>query len=465
MSYGNDWQATLRPGILITSKAVKEGGTLGCFARLSNDATKIMILSNSHVLYGDVVSLGSSGDGVEIGQPATTCCLCCTCRVIAENFRAPPVTMVSVTVTSPAEFAGTYQGSEIDCAIAKINQKRPFTNEALYGMIKGTPSSGLGVSGGDAVEMVGTSSGHSKGRVLQFTTVATYAGGASISNILYPFPSLSGAIEENMGGTFPNINQLVICPDPDPDDASRVTHFCTFGDSGAVVVNQAKLVIGIVTRMRRITPEVRTEVNKILATPLPQHAGTLGLVTPIGPALTALGITIDPDMKTTASSAGDSIEDLQQAEAERESELALQLTLRDLEAEVRSKALGAAAMTALDRHRPEVLQLVNTQRQVAVTWRRNGGPAFAAHCLHSIRDHEYAIPESVEGVTPLMLMEKMASVLRRYGSAHLRADIDAYETLAYEWVEGCTSIWQLVERMRRLERVKAGPFASAVSAS
>ena len=456
MSYGNDYQKTLRPGILIQSKVATEGGTLGCFARLASDASKIVLLSNSHVLYSDVSSFGASGDGSEVGQPSVSCCLCCTCRVIGKNHKNA-FKFVTVNVTSPVEFAGTYKGSEIDCATALVNKTRPYTNEALYGMITGTPPAGsLGVAGNDTVEMVGSTTGPSKGKVLQLTTVATYqsGGSGSVPNLLVPLPLSGTEVDEEFAGAFPSINQMLILPDPDPSDANRPTHFCGFGDSGSVVVNAARQVVGIVTRGWPVSANGRTEVDKMLPSPLPAHGGTLGVVSPIGPVLSQLGIVIANNMSGTVTSAGESVEELRRAEAEREEELVLQDTLRVLEVEVRSKALGAAAMTALDRHRAEVLRLVNTQRQVTVTWRRNGGPAFAAHCLHSIRDHDYVRPDSVEGVTPILLMEKMATVLRRFGSSELRSDIDRYESLAYSWVEGCTSVWQLVERMRGLENIE-----------
>ena len=456
MSYGNGFQDTLRPGILIESKVAAEGGTLGCFAHLVGDASKIVLLSNSHVLYSDIADYGATGDGSEVGQPSVSCCLCCTCRVIGENLRNA-FKVVKVRVTSPAVWARTYEGSEIDCAIALVNGKRPYTNEALYGMITGTPAAGLGVSGNDPVEMVGSSSHRSKGRVLQLNTIATYqeGGSGSIPNILAPFPMSGTAADESFAGAKGNINQMLILPDPEPGDPTRPTHFCTFGDSGAVLVNTARQVVGVVTRKYPVTDANRADLNSVLTSPLPPHAGTLGVVSPIGPVLSRLGIVIDNNMAGTVPSAGESVAELLRAEAEREEELALQSTLRALESEVRSKALGTAAMEALDRHRREVLQLVNTKRQVAAIWRRNGGPAFAAHCLHSIRDHQHRIPESVDGVTPILLLERMAMVLRRFGSAQLRDDIDAYQDLALEWVSGCTSIWQLVEHMRGLDKVDA----------
>lgn len=464
MSYGNDYQETLHPGILIESKVSPQGGTLGCFAHLAGDPSKIVMLSNSHVLYADVASFGASGDGADVGQPSTTCCLCCICRVVGTNHRAA-FKHVRVNITSPPAWAGVRNGSEIDCAIALVNKKRPYTNATLYGMITGTPAAGLGVSANDPVEMVGSTTGRSKGKVLRFKTVATYQGtGVSIPDLLLPIEMQGTVIEEEQAGVFPSINQMLILPDADPADATRRMHFCSFGDSGAVLVNAARQVVGIVTRAWPLSDGGRAQLNPLLDAPLPPHAGTLGVVSPIGPVLSALGIVIANNMSGTVTSAGESIDESRRAAAERDDERALQRTLRELDAEVRAKALGAAAMAALDRHRAEVMRLVKTQRQVAATWRRHGGPAFAAHCLHSIRDHDYVIPESVDGVTAVVLMQRMATILRRFGSAQLRADIDAYESQAYAWVEGCTSIWQLVERLRGLETLEAGALTGEVSA-
>ncbi len=460
MSYGTGYQETLHPGILIESKINPGGGTLGCFARLASDATKVVLLSNSHVLYGPARSLGASGNDSKVGQPSVSCCLCCTCRVIGRNLEAA-FNWVEVNVTSPAAIAGSHEGSEIDCAIVLLNDKRPYTNSTLYGMITGTPA-GLGVAGGDPVEMVGSRSGHMKGRVLRFNTNATRAGGGSVPDVQLPFPLEGTEIEEGFAGVMPSINQMLIVADADPNDPARPMHFCSHGDSGSVLVNGAREAVGIISKAWEIGDASRGFLNQLLHDPLPAHAGTLGIASPIAPVLTALGIVIANNMAGTAPSAGESPEALEWAASEREQERAFQATLRELESEVRARSLGAATMAALDRHRGEVLRLVNTQRHVAATWRRNRGPAFAAHCTHSIRDHDYVIPDCVDGVSPRALLERMAVVLRRYGSVQLRADIDAYEGLALEWVEGCTSIWQLVERLRQLERAADCDGAGAV---
>jgi hypothetical protein len=95
---------------------------------------------------------------------------------------------------------------------------------------------------------------------------------------------------------------------------------------------------------------------------------------------------------------------------------------------------------------------MDRKREVTVAWHRMEGPAYAAHVLNSFRDHGHTIPGDVHGVTPQQLVARMAAVLRKYGSAALQADIARYEALALEWLTtGDTSVWELVDRLRRIE--------------
>jgi hypothetical protein len=452
--YGNDRQGTLRPGIEIKSKVGGEG-TLGGFARLRSDPTRIVILSNSHVLYGDVASMGGSGDGADVGQPSVSCCCCCKCRVVAVN-RANLFTLARVRVTHPTLPTPLIQsGSEVDAAIAVLNNSRPYTNQSeFYGMITGTPPSGLGVAGGDSVEMVGSTSGHKRGTILQFTTTTTYLSGGSgtVPNVLYPFEMQGTGVDENFAGAMKNINQFLVLPDPDPQDPTRKMTFAQGGDSGSVVVNAARQVIGIVVRTATLSPDSVTGLNAILPAPLPPHAGGLGIVCPIGPVLRLLDIEIVNAMAGTAPAAGDDLQIPEQDLArEREEAIAFERMLQGLQEEIRSRALGREIMDAIDGHRPEVERLARRKREVTVAWHRAQGPAYAAHVLHSLRDHRYQIPREVRGVTPAQAVRRMADALRRHGSDALRADVDRYLELALDWASDATSVWQLIQRMRRLE--------------
>jgi hypothetical protein len=459
LCYGNDFQATLKPGIEIAGKG-QGGGSLGCFARVTGAPNTIVVLGNRHVLYGDVADFGSSGDGNDCGQPSVSCCCCCTSHVIGQNRGNGANGFNSVTVrVSHPQLSGLFAGSEIDCAAAVLNGKRPYTNQSeFYGMITGAPPAGsLGVSAGDTVEKVGSTTGHTKGTICEFNFTASYQRGGSgaIPNILWPVAMTGDDITENLSGARGNINQFVVIPQPDPNNPSLKTRFADSGDSGAVVVNSAKQVIGLVTRTVKILNQQGVnELNQFLTSPLPAHAGTLGVVCPIGKVLASLGIEIINNMQGTVTSAGPVLAMPDVVLQQREKVLAMERTLQSLEREIRQKTLGRKILDKIAEHRPEAARLVERNRAVKVAWHRAQGPAYAAHCLHSFENPRYEIPSHVNAVTPLELMQRMARVLKTYGSERLENDVREYEQLAIEWVAGRNSVWQLVDRIRRLDPVE-----------
>jgi hypothetical protein len=452
LCYGNSFQETLKPGIEIASKG-EGAGSLGCFARVVGSPNTIVILSNSHVLYGDIIELAGSGAGKECGQPDVSCCCCCTSHVIGKN-RGSGTNAFKFVRVKVNGFTDIEQGSEIDCGAAVLNNKRPYTNESeYYGMITGTPpAGGLGVSAGDAVEKVGSTTGHTTGKICQFNTVASYVAGGSgsISNLLYPFEVVGRAFDESFSGAKGNINQLFVMPDPDPSDPNRKTFFANSGDSGSAVVNSAKQVIGLVTRVWTMSPESIADLNKVLTSPVPAHAGNVGIVCPIGPVLKSLGIEIVNNMKGTATTAGPILEVPEDLTEEREKVLAMERKLQALKEEVGQRALGREVMNRVAKHRPEVARLIDHNRAVTVAWHRAQGPAFAAHCLHSFEDENYLIPSTVNGVTPVDLVKKMAQVLKANGSVELREDVEAHEIEVLDLISGYRSVWCFVDRIRKL---------------
>ena len=149
-TFGEEERDTLVPGIKIESD-FKEEGTLGCFARLKSD-NSIVLLSNHHILYG------FSNEALDVGQPSPSCCWWCKCKVIAKNVGDGRNSFNRVTVEIvDDEGAATFHGGETDCSIARLNGKRPFSNEIPFiGMIAGTPPPGdFGVVVGSEVEKVG----------------------------------------------------------------------------------------------------------------------------------------------------------------------------------------------------------------------------------------------------------------------------------------------------------------------
>src|SRR5271165_387951 len=460
LCYGNDFQKSLQPGVEIASKGF-DPGSLGCFARLTADHKTIVLLSVSHVLYGDIASLGGSGDGNACGQASVCCCCCCKSHVIGNNRgngnKAFNNVQVDVDDPNVPGTPKTFHGSEFDCGAAVLNASRPYTNQSqYYGMITGTPPAGtFGVSAGDPVEKVGSTTGHTTGKICEFKfKSAKYtSSGKPVPSILWPLPGQGTIVDESTAGSQATINQFMVIPDPDPTNASRKTYFAQGGDSGAVVVNNAKQVIGIVTRVKPLDDEVVAAMNPLLTSPLPPHAGNLGVVSPIGGILSALGVEIIDNMQGTVTTAGPTLTVPDDVLQHREKVLAMERRLQGLEREIREKALGRAVLERIKEHRPELTRLIEHRRAVNVAWHRCHGPAYAAHCLRSFEDQRYEVPSEADGVTPLELIQRMARVLTAHGSERLRHDVTHYELLALDLIAGCSSVWQLVDRIRELDSV------------
>lgn len=397
-TFGEDERATLVPGIKIESDFDEEG-TLGCFARLKSDNSPVL-LSNHHILYG------FSDQSLDVGQPSPSCCWSCKCKVIAKNVGNGRNAFNRVTTeVVDDEGPATFHGSETDCAIARLNGKRPFSNEIPFiGMIAGTPPAGdFGVVVGSEVEKVGVGTGHTKGIIIKSPAITQrYRGGAAIPEILLPY---SGSADESLD--LPqSINQLFITPKP------GFPKFAEGGDSGSVVVNNQKQVIGLISRKI----DVDADIRKLLK--LAGHVKAVGIANPIHKVLSAMNIEIPPNYSSTNLTHGEILE--MQNHAVWEEERRFREEINSLRRQVEATPLGKTLMSEIDVHQEEIFRLVNRQRRIMVTWRRHRGPAFSAHCLRCLRESDHKVPHDIEGISRTALITAMAEVLSTHGSEQLR---------------------------------------------
>jgi hypothetical protein len=394
-TFGEDERATLVPGIKIESD-FKESGTLGCFARLKSDNSNVL-LSNHHILYG------FADQSLDVGQPSPSCCWWCKCKVIAKNVGNGRNAFNRVTAeVVDDQGPGTFHGSETDCAIARLNGKRPFSNEIPFiGMIAGVPPAGdFGVVVGSEVEKVGFGTGHTKGIIIKSpATTQRYRGGPPIPEILLPY---SGSADPFL--QLPqSINQLFIMPKP------GFPKFAEGGDSGSVVVNNQKQVIGLISRKIDVDEGVR----KLLK--LPAHVKALGIANPIHKVLSAMNIEIPANFSGTKITHGE-ILDMDVWEEERR----LREKVNALRGQIEATSLGKTLISEMDLHQEEISRLVNRQRRVMVTWHRHHGPAFSAHCLRCLKEPDHKVPNDIEGISRTALLTAMAEVLSKHGSEQLR---------------------------------------------
>lgn len=453
-TYGEDYQELLRPGMRIKGEGE---GTLGCFARMKSDPSKIVILSNSHVLLGTFFI-----QGLDVGQPSVKCSWCCACRVIGETTGDIDNSFNIKTVEYQVD-GGSWNtqdpASETDCAIAEFNFSRNYTNEVEegVGMIQGTPPPGnFGIVGGSRVKKMSATSGFTEGTVLQFNNLnSRYQGGGALPDFLFPLNIGGNAVEDGMAGAVNNVNQILVMPEPDPNDANLRVSFAVGGDSGTVILNESNQVVGLMSRAWIIDQSQRDFFQNELQINIPSHVGTLGIVNPIHAVLENLDIEIVANMAGTAQTAAQQFQGLHSPPVKKYQQLTIVENLNGIKALLLQTPLGTHLYNALEEHHTEVGELVNRNREVTVVWHRNMGPAFTAILSKAARDVQYPIPEKVKSISLQNLVERMANVLSKHGSDSLRNAIANYLESISILLFDLKTVGELKARIQRLSHAKS----------
>ena len=122
----------------------------------------------------------------------------------------------------------------------------------------------------------------------------------------------------------------------------------------------------------------------------------------------ALDITIpySPDVKVLS---GQVLEDV--PGSVREAQAPIPEPYRVLRRRLDAHDATARLVAIGDRHRHEVLSLINDRRRVALAWHRCEGPALLATVMSAVRDGHYGLPSSVKGVTPHDALVRMRAAL------------------------------------------------------
>ncbi len=124
------------------------------------------------------------------------------------------------------------------------------------------------------------------------------------------------------------------------------------------------------------------------------------------------------------------------------------LSLRD---EFFSVPKGRFYNDLVTKHFTEVHALINTNRRVATVWHRNGGPALIRMGMLAAYQQEQPLPVEIEGIRLSDRLNRIADIIKRYGSENLIRDIDEH---VKEWIavvgEGF-SVRQLFEIFKEKE--------------
>jgi hypothetical protein len=374
----NGWFAS--PGAGIEPRVT--AGTLGCMAIDKTDNDE-MFLGARHVLLANSV-----GNGDAIYQPAP---------VWFPNRRAQP-TLPNVFGDGADKVAVVRRAvisEKVDAAIARIDVSScchccgiHYSNEINGLSVGGTPprSTILGdepATAGMTVFKVGAGTLRTEGRVVD----------ANFASFTIP-----GSPPRTFTG------QIVI------QQVNTALPFSDVGDSGAVVINAANKIVGMVFAGGK----------DVAGAP----AGFLTVANHIADVLNELNIRIPygAEVKVTAGA--------RMMDAPVVTEARIPEPYRALRERMQARAATALLFNLGQAHAAEIMQLINHCRPVTVAWHRVQGPALLATLMGAVRDGHYRIPERVKGVALNEALARLREVLAQHGSPELRATMARAEASA-----------------------------------
>jgi len=112
---------------------------------------------------------------------------------------------------------------------------------------------------------------------------------------------------------------------------------------------------------------------------------------------------------------------------------------------------GQAYTELIRRHHGEVWRLVRENRRAGAIWKRHGGQTLVQALINAVARPDEPIPSEIGGRPVDQSTARIAAMLKRYGSAALASDVDAYER-GIAGLCGCTYN-QLLARLRGGEPV------------
>jgi hypothetical protein len=244
-----------------------------------------------------------------------------------------------------------------------------------------------------------------------------------------------------------NVIEIDFAPkSTDPEHLNCKGHkaFAERGDSGAVVVDEAHRVIGMVflknanpdesdpLRFRayacHILPVLDALKVCIPTTPGTSY-GTAGALdgSGIAQAKTAMDVPVNEGAGMLSSL---EIEPPDQTQPALPEPVVLTDAQRDYMLGLRDALLetprGRELYATFAEVRREIGYLVRRSRPVKVAWHRNRGPAFLTQAISHLKGEIPAFPREIGGVSRREMLERMGVVLHAHGSNSLREGIERH---------------------------------------
>ncbi|MCI0564806.1 MAG: hypothetical protein MN733_40585 [Nitrososphaera sp.] len=403
-------------------------GTVGCVVVISNETSKdhFALLTNRHVLidnggslkdpvYQLQLSIGGDGKPKPVKKPSTPGS---TSNIEKfEDFNIKEVaTIINLGTESNQPF--NYPGETppagqptplffLDCAIAKIKTDFSSWCDTNKGTDVENKIKGLNIGGINSLQRMGRIKIGDNGKKV-FKVGRTTA--RTVGEIVDPLGVLGTP------GNITHENIIIIkATEPNCDNELR---FSEEGDSGSVIVTEQREVVGLLFGDNSIDGNG----NPRPIADLKAHASH------IGPVCAFLGIT----PLTTEQNSVASLNPSAPPSFAVNFEQPLAGPLRE---RLSVTARGTQFFELLDKHRPELVHLINHVRPVLVTWHRSKGAEYLSHFINSYRDPDYLIPPQIEDISMKMSLARMVEALRAHGSPDLIKTINRYHDEVFRLAE------------------------------
>jgi hypothetical protein len=376
-----------------------EGGTLGFVARRNDKDHTPVMLGCAHTMgkygakKGDLIFQPQPGPDDQIHD--------------SDTFPRKPRT----SSNSVGTIVDIKETSTVDCAIAEVDTCH--SSCCNCGTEFDHVVKGLNVNGSDAltgvtaavpnmlVFKVGISTGRTAGRIVT--------------------PSLTVMVNQDDGTQKAFQQQMQIV------SVDLGKRFGDHGDSGSLIVDDQGRAVGLLMGGEPQPPGQDVSLA-------PTFANQIGLV------MTELGITLPAKTKAVTTVAGFRSE---------QATTSLPWPLAPLAERLDRSAGGRWLRGLVERHRREVVELVNHRRRVTVAWHRGQGPAWFAAFARSARRPDYRLPGEIDGITRERALNALHEVLVAEGSPELRADLVAHRDFLLTTLIACSTVDELFTLVER----------------
>lgn len=123
--------------------------------------------------------------------------------------------------------------------------------------------------------------------------------------------------------------------------------------------------------------------------------------------------------------------------------------LEEFSSRLGGTAPGRELLERFTLHRREVVELVNHHRRVTIAWHRAQGPAWLAAFGRGARRQGYVLPSEIDGVERRVAVSGFHAALAEHGSESLRADLREIAPSLLEAFAGCRTFDELVETLEQ----------------